>query len=72
MRTTRVEFLEGNVGAFKSLYLKDWDLSYEAAPYPKSVGTYSVFTVDEFYDSVNFALERVKCKLYVLVYIYIN
>lgn len=58
-RASHIDFLETSEIAFKHLYLKDWTPSYETMPYPPAMGTYAVYTISEFYDAVNFVLNRV-------------
>lgn len=57
-RASHVDFLEKSNVAFKHLYLKDWTASYETMPYPPSTGVFAVYTIGDFYASVNFALSQ--------------
>jgi mucolipin 3 len=57
-RASHIDFLETSEIAFKHLYLKDWTPSYETMPYPPAMGTYAVYTIGDFYDAVNFVLDR--------------
>lgn len=57
-RASHIDFLETSEIAFKHLYLKDWTPSYETMPYPPAMGTYAVYTIADFYDAVNFVLDR--------------
>jgi len=45
--------------SFKHLYLKDWSSDLETMPYPPSSGAFAVYTHQEFFSSVNYAMERV-------------
>ena len=58
-RTSHVEFLEKSNLAFRHLYLKDWNPSYETLPYPPASGPYAIYTIEEFYDYANHALKQV-------------
>lgn len=58
-RAGHIDFLETSEIAFKHLYLKEWSPSYETMPYPPAMGTYAVYTIGDFYDAVNFVLDRV-------------
>ncbi|KAI0221993.1 Mucolipin-3 [Lamellibrachia satsuma] len=57
-RAAHVNFIEkGNI-AFKHLYLNGWDASYETMPYPPATGVFAIYTIPEFFRSVDYALSR--------------
>lgn len=51
--------MEKNTLAFKHLYVKKWEASFETLPYPPSTGQFAIYTIPEFYEAVNFAMDRV-------------
>jgi len=58
-RAAHVDFIEkGNI-AFKHLYVDGWDASYETMPYPPATGVFAIYTIPQFYKSVDYALTRV-------------
>lgn len=59
-RSSHVNFVEKSNTAFRHLYLKGWTAAYETLPYPPSTGPFAVYTIPEFYDNVDFAMERVR------------
>ena len=58
-RSSHVNFLEKSNIAFKHLYLKDWNPSFETLPYPPATGTYALYTIPKVYESIDYAMERV-------------
>ena len=54
-----MDFLEKSNVAFRHLYLKCWDPSFETMPYPPATGAYAIYTIPEFYSHVDYALKRV-------------
>jgi len=58
-RSSHVEFIEKSNVAFKHLFLKDWNAGYETMPYPPSMGAFAVYTIPDFYATLNFALNEV-------------
>jgi len=64
-RSSHIDFLEKSNIAFKHLFLKDWNPSYETMPYPPSTGAFAVYTIADFYAVLNYALNQVAiCILY--------
>lgn len=57
-RSSHVEFIEKSNVAFKHLFLKDWNAGYETMPYPPSMGAFAVYTIPDFYATLNFALNE--------------
>ncbi|ESN91833.1 hypothetical protein HELRODRAFT_90253 [Helobdella robusta] len=58
LRSLHIEFMETTNLALKHLYLKDWTTSYETMPYPPSMGKMACYTDQEFFQSVDFILNR--------------
>lgn len=58
LRSLHITFMETSQLSLKHLYLKDWSLSYEAMPYPPSLGKMAAYTIDDFYDNVDFLQDR--------------
>ena len=58
-RSGHVDFIEKNNVAFKHLFLKSWSAAYETMPYPPSSGPFAVYTVPDFFESINYVLQRV-------------
>lgn len=57
-RAAHVDFIEkGNI-AFKHLYLYGWGASYETMPYPPATGVFAIYTIPQFFRSVDYALRR--------------
>ena len=59
-RASHVNFLEKSTVAFKHLFLKDWDPSFETMPYPPATGPYAIYTIPQFYEAANYAMKRVR------------
>ena len=59
-RGAHVDFLEKSNIAFKHLFLQNWEPSYETMPYPPATGAFAVYTIPNFYESVNFAQKQVR------------
>lgn len=45
--------------SFSHLFLKNWDASREVTNYPPTAGPFAIYTIDEFYESVDFVFSRV-------------
>jgi len=58
-RSSHVDFLEKSNVAFKHLFLKDWNPAYETMPYPPAMGAFAVYTISNFYETLDFALNHV-------------
>lgn len=59
-RGAHVDFLEKSNTAFKHLFLFGWEPAFETMPYPPATGAFAVYTIPDFYKSVNFALRQVQ------------
>lgn len=57
-RYSHINFYEDNHVALSHLFLKDWDSSREVESYPPNEGPYAIYTKDEFYDHINYAVTR--------------
>ncbi|ELU05297.1 hypothetical protein CAPTEDRAFT_136028 [Capitella teleta] len=57
-RGGHVDFLEKSNIAFKHLFLEGWQPSFETMPYPPATGAFAVYTIPEFFSSVNYALRQ--------------
>ncbi|XP_052231395.1 uncharacterized protein LOC127844887 isoform X2 [Dreissena polymorpha] len=44
-------------GVLKNNMLKAWSAEYETLPYPPSIGPFAVYTIEDFIDRINFAVE---------------
>lgn len=51
---------------FNHLFLNDWDPQYETLPYPPSAGPYAIYTKEQFYLNVGFALKQVNIYLFLI------
>uniref|UniRef100_A0A5K3EJ61 PKD_channel domain-containing protein n=3 Tax=Mesocestoides corti TaxID=53468 RepID=A0A5K3EJ61_MESCO len=58
LSSTRISYGERAELSFKHMYLLDWDPQYETLPYPPSTGIYSVYSREQLYSSVGFALRE--------------
>ncbi|XP_064625752.1 mucolipin-3-like isoform X2 [Lineus longissimus] len=57
-RASHVSFVEKNTVAFKHLFLKNWDTTFETMPYPPTNGPFAVYTIPELANSINYIMKR--------------
>ncbi len=50
---------ESNI-TFHHLFVRGWDSAEETLPYPRASGDFAVYTPEDFMDSINYAVHRVK------------
>lgn len=55
-RYTHVNYTWDNRIAFSHLFLKDWDPIREVDTYPPATGPMALYKVEEFFDTINFAV----------------
>ncbi len=55
-------FLEKSSVAFSHLYLLNWTPAYETLPYPPASGPYAVYTIPDFYKTVDYVQSRVSTR----------
>jgi hypothetical protein len=55
-----VNYTWDNKIAFSHLFLKDWDTSREITSYPPTTGPLAVYTKEDFYQYIDFAVKRVR------------
>ena len=65
-RSSHVEFLEKTTTTFRNLYMENWGPAYETMPYPPSAGPFSVYTIENFYSSVNYAMKKVCSPIFII------
>lgn len=61
VRAAHVDFTETTLLAFKHIYVYRWDPDWETMPYPPAKGSFAIYTIENFYSSVNYALQQVPC-----------
>ncbi|KAM7540889.1 hypothetical protein Aperf_G00000046189 [Anoplocephala perfoliata] len=58
LSSTHVNYSERAQLTFRHLYLYKWDPQYETLPYPPSVGEYAIYSREDFYESLGFAMRQ--------------
>ena len=58
-RSSHVDFIEKSTVALKHLLLLNWNPAYETMPYPPAMGAFAVYTIADFYDMLDYALNQV-------------
>ncbi|CAK9302414.1 unnamed protein product [Gordionus sp. m RMFG-2023] len=57
-RYKHVVYFEHTQISFKHLFLKDWESNREVISYPPSNGIFAIYGIDEFYGSLNYAIQK--------------
>ncbi|CAL8068843.1 unnamed protein product [Orchesella dallaii] len=55
-RSANVNYVMDNKISFSHLFLRDWNSDREITTYPETDGPLAVYTKDDFYDSIDFAV----------------
>lgn len=70
-RYKHVNYTWDNRVTFSHLFLKGWDAIREVNSYPPSIGPLAVYKIDEFYETIDYAVTGVSHTCSTIVYLYI-
>ena len=61
-----VDYQQKTSVALSHIMFKGWDPAWETMPYPATTGQYALYTTQDFYDHLNYAMTNVSIHNYLI------